>query len=145
MKNIRRAMLPGASEHDEQAALIEWCRLNEGRFPQLRWLFAIPNGTYTTRTSAVKAINEGVKKGVADLFLPAPMYVVQNHGNEIIYIDYHGLFIEMKTAEGTVSQEQRQFIKDVRALGYAAEVCRGFDAARALIEAYLGGKYQPGK
>lgn len=138
---IRAAMMPGASEHDEQAALIDWCRLNEGAYPQLKWIMAIPNGTFTTRASAVKAILEGVKKGVADLFLPYPNFVLDND----YYALYSGLWIEMKSKTGQVKPEQKAFVKDMRVAGYAAEVCRGFDAARRLILAYLEGSYRPSK
>lgn len=135
---IKRVMMPGASEHDEQAALIEWCRLNEGKYPQLKWIMAIPNGTYTTRTAALRAVSEGVKKGVSDLFLPAPA-MQQDHTGYNIY--YSGLWIEMKTATGKVSKEQQEFIRDMRAVGYAAAVCRGFEEARQVIEDYLEGEY----
>lgn len=30
------------SEHDEQKYLFEWAELS--RLPQLRWMFAVPNG-----------------------------------------------------------------------------------------------------
>jgi hypothetical protein len=51
---------------------------------------------------------------------------------------YHGLFIEMKRQKGgTVSPTQRDWIEYLLAQGYQAVVCRGFDAAREVIEQYL--------
>ena len=32
------------SEDTEQIRLMEWCRNNENRYPELRWCFHIPNG-----------------------------------------------------------------------------------------------------
>jgi len=48
-----------------------------------------------------------------------------------------GLFIEMKSDTGSVSPEQKAFIAAMREIGYSAYICRGFDAARAVILQYL--------
>lgn len=127
--------LPGESEHEIQAALIHWSLLHLNRWPCLKWLHANANGTYTTPTSAARAKAEGVKKGVADMHLPEPVNTADN--------TWHGLWIELKTKTGSVKPEQWEFIHDMRAAGYAAEVCRGFDQARQLIEDYLAGTYTP--
>lgn len=29
------------TEHAEQAALFQWCNLNVGKYPELRWFYAV--------------------------------------------------------------------------------------------------------
>jgi hypothetical protein len=69
---------------------------------------------------------EGVKRGVPDLCLPVPQGA------------FHGLFVELKTETGRATPEQRQWIETLRRLGYRAEICHGWDAAREVISSYLG-------
>ena len=69
---------------------------------------------------------EGVRAGVPDLFLP-----VATGGK-------HGLFIEMKrTKGGTISPEQKDWLAHLNEQGYRAEVCKGFEAAKAVIQDYF--------
>jgi len=84
-------------------------------------LFAIPNGAFlhgekTQRIKQWKKLeSEGAKKGVPDLFLALP-----NEG-------YHGLFIEMKSATGSLSLDQKMYLKMLHQNGYRVEVCKSFD------------------
>ena len=109
------------SEHDAQVALFEWA----AHVPELEWMFAIPNGTRTSMGIARRMKAEGVKKGISDICLPLP------RGGSC------GLFIEMKSGTGSASPEQKAFITAMREAGYLAYICRGFDAARAVILQYL--------
>lgn len=121
-------MILKTSEHQEQAALIKLCKLNEKKYPELALLFAVPNGGVRHIGTAVKLKAEGVKSGVPDLFLPVP------RGK------YHGLFIEMKAAKGKLSINQSWWISALSATGYRVEVCYGWESAAKVIEDYLGGK-----
>lgn len=114
------------SEHEEQANLIGWCRLNEYRLPGLELIFAIPNGGHRIKIIAKRMKAEGVKAGVLDLCLP-----VARRG-------FHGLFIEMKTAQGRPSKAQKWWMERLKAEGYHVEVCKGFDEGRKVLEWYLG-------
>jgi len=109
------------NEHQEQKALIQWFRM---QYPKLI-MFAIPNGGQRNIVTAMKLQAEGVLAGVADLFLMQPIG------------KYHGLFIEMKSAKGKVSDQQAYFIEQANLLGYKAIVCYGFDQAAAEIMKYL--------
>ena len=109
------------SEYDEQVALVQWFRLC---YPKLL-LFSIPNGEFRHITTAVKLKKSGVLAGVADLFLMSPN------------INHHGLFIEMKAAKGKVSDQQKYFLEQAKAKGYAACVCYSFEEAQAAINNYL--------
>lgn len=119
-------MIP--TEEEEQTAVFSWAELNLGRFPELRWLFHIPNGGKRSKREAARFRAAGVKAGVSDLFLPCP------RGG------YHGLWIEMKALDGRPSAEQKVFIRDMKTAGYAAVFCFGAEAAEAVITRYLTGK-----
>ena len=120
------AALPKASEHQEQAALIEWAGTQTPAHPDLALLFAIPNGGQRHPAVAQKLKAEGVRAGVPDLCLPAP-----RHG-------YFGLFIEMKVKPNKTSPAQNEWLAALEAKGYYCKVCYGFDEARAVLEWYLG-------
>lgn len=108
-----------------QVALVRMAALHEGKYPQLRLLFAVPNGGWRNKVVAAKLKAEGVKSGVPDLLLPVPMG------------QYAGLAIEMKSATGTISPEQKLWIADLRACGWQAEICRGWEAAWDVLRCYL--------
>lgn len=114
------------TEHGEQVSLIAWAKENEAKWPELKWLFAIPNGGLRAKSTAVKLRLEGVKAGVSDLFLPVA------RGN------HHGLWIEMKARGNRPTERQREFQRAMRAAGYAAATCWSFEAARNVIALYLG-------
>lgn len=115
------------TEHEEQRAVIQWAHVHGRAWPELDLLFAIPNGTYTASVKArKKAVAEGVRKGVPDLFLP-----VARGGK-------HGLFIEMKRRKGgSLEPEQRQWLTWLAAQGYATHRCNGSDEAIQVISDYL--------
>jgi hypothetical protein len=113
-------------EHQHQVALFRWAKL-QCAYPELDLLFAIPNGGHRNKATAGKLKAEGVKAGVPDLFLP-----VQRGG-------YAGLFIEMKAGRNKPTLEQASWHLKLSHQGYRVSVCYGWEAARDLIVAYLGG------
>lgn len=115
-------------EDNEQALLFDWARAASGKYPELDLLFHIPNGGKRDAREAARFKRMGVKPGVPDLFLPVPRR------------NYHGLFIEMKSAKGRVSDYQKQWFSDLEQQGYAACVCFGFEEAQKDILNYLLGK-----
>lgn len=114
------------TEDEEQICLFRWAAYNTGKRPELAMMFHVPNGGKRNAIEAARFKAMGVKPGVPDIFLP-----VARGG-------YHGLFIELKRREGgTVSAAQHDMIVKLRAQGYKADTCKGWEAARLLIEAYL--------
>lgn len=111
-------------EHEAQVSLMEWWKLYSRTHKiDERLLFAIPNGglRHVKTAAALKA--EGVRAGVPDLFLALP---IQRS---------HGVFIEMKKEKGGVVREsQIQMLELLRAEGFTAVVCYGFQDAAAFIE-----------
>jgi hypothetical protein len=114
------------TEHGEQEALISKCEVHYAEHPELRLLFAIPNGGLRDKRTAAKLKAEGVRAGVPDLFLPYPAS------------GYHGLFIEMKRPDGRTSIEQDAWIQVLNLNGYLAVVCKGQDEAWNCLMGYLG-------
>lgn len=60
------------SEDTEQINVVSWAGWNMNRYPELKWLFHVPNGGSRNRVEAVKFKQMGVKAGVSDLQLPYP-------------------------------------------------------------------------
>lgn len=132
---------PVPTEHAEQSALLTWATLSTGRRPELRLLFAIPNGSFlgdgvkrlaSGKTVSLGAIRsrklkaEGVKTGVPDLCLP-----VARGG-------FFGLYIEIKRVKGgTLSPEQKQWRQDLIEQGYHVTLCKGQPAAQQTLTTYL--------
>lgn len=90
--------------------------------------FAIPNGGFRKRTTAIKMKQTGAKAGVPDIF---SAYVTDQ---------YPGLFIELKVDRNKVSESQAQWIQKLKDQGYACTVvydtCDNFMAA---VNDYLTG------
>lgn len=109
--------MPDRTENWEQRQLVQWAR----KYPWGQLLFHIPNENHHHDTPL------GVRSGVPDLMLPVPMG------------DRHGLFIEMKRADGgRLSETQRKWLTWLNELGYEAVCCHGWGAARDAIERYMG-------
>jgi hypothetical protein len=113
------------SEHSEQSALIQWAAMQEARYPELRLLFAIPNGSARDKITGALLKREGVKAGVPDLFLP-----VARGG-------HHGLFIELKVGRNKPAEKQAAWLDALTQAGYLAVACWGWWEAREVIEEYL--------
>lgn len=118
------------TEHGEQAALFFWAAMHRKQWPVLEWMYAIPNGGGRSAVEGSRFKAEGVKKGVSDVCLP-----VAKRG-------YHGLYIEMKRANGKptdVKDEQGKFLEFVQLQGYYGCVCFGWEQASKTLEWYLNG------
>ena len=89
---------PG-TEHAHQVALFCWLASQTANHPQLKWVYAIPNGGERNPIVASRLKAEGVKSGVSDICLP-----FSKQG-------YHGFYIEMKKPKGKESPSQIEFGK----------------------------------
>lgn len=117
------------TEHVEQIRLMQMVRLHAARFPMLKNLTAIPNGGHRNKAVAGKLKAEGVSRGYPDLLLDWPAQ------------GFHGLRIEIKRQDATPSDtkpEQREWHRRLEDAGYRVEVCKGWEAAWAIIVDYLG-------
>lgn len=120
-----------AHEHAEQCVVVAWSRMNAARWPELRWLYAVPNGGKRSIGVARKMKAEGAQRGVPDLVLPVP-----RNG-------HHSLYLELKRrAGGRLSPEQREWTEYLAAAGFRVVVAAGADEAIAVLRDYLEGGEQ---
>lgn len=118
------------SEDAEQRAVLEWAERSFGRYPALRWMYAVPNGGHRSKAVAGKLKAGGVKKGVPDLVIPEPI------------APYHGAYLEMKRRKGgRPTPEQLVWRDHLLSRGYAHCIARGFDEARSFLILYLEGRW----
>lgn len=118
------------SETDLQQALIRWWGFAcKDWYLDERYLMANPLQSNRGPINGAKMKREGLRKGMLDLQLAVP----KMHQGEWC----PGLWIEMKTPKGKLSQPQKQFVDLLRAKGYMVAVCHSIQAAIDVIEAYL--------
>jgi VRR-NUC domain len=120
-----------SSESDQQKTLVQWLRLKKITH------FAVPNenmysGVIRNLLPKVtsgrvigmmenKLQSMGKRKGVSDLVILLP--------------GARAVFIEMKKDRGSkTSDEQKAWQSEVQGLGFEAHICKGVDAAMAVIE-----------
>ena len=112
------------SEHALQVECLRWLRMAHPKV----LCYAIPNGAYTTKTTARKLVAEGVVHGIPDLCIP-----IGRNG-------YNALYIEMKNGKaGRLSGHQKELIPRLQAYGNKVVVCRTMAEFRKEIEEYLRG------
>jgi len=139
-KVINPEDIAGDSESSQQKALFLWVAQNVSKYPQLAYIFAVPNGFFATIAQKGKMKAEGLRSGVPDIFLP---YAIQY---DYEAARYHGCFIEMKIEKyrnrknGGCSEEQIDFINYAASSGYYCKVCYNWMEARDTLITYLEGK-----
>ena len=115
-------------ESIQQTQVIEWSRwafkANPVRYPYLDMLHCSLNGVKLSGTQAKIAKGQGMLSGVPDLFLPVP-----KNG-------FHGLFIEMKSDKGRVTENQHWFLTNAESLSYKTVICYSAKEAISAIQAY---------
>ena len=102
------------SESTEQQALFQWAEFAAKKTPELKLMFAIPNGGKRNITTAARLKKEGVKSGVPDICLPVPCG------------EFHGLYIEMKIGKNKPSMNQLWLSEQLQGQGYRVDVCYGW-------------------
>ena len=83
-------------EAQEQKALFTWAELSLGKYPDLKWMYHIPNEGKRSKSNGAELVRQGLKKGVPDICLPVP------RGK------YHGLYIEMKRIGETLREDKKK-------------------------------------
>lgn len=112
-------------ESDLQRALLKWWAMAWRGLgaPDERVLFAIPNGGARHIATARRMKLEGVRAGVPDLFLALPG------------ARDHGLWLELKSRSGRVSEAQAYMQAVLFGSGYTTAIARSLDEAVAIISA----------
>lgn len=121
--------MPKKLEHNHQVTLFEWIELMSIRDPRFACIFAIPNGGYRHKWTAIALKREGVKPGVPDIFCACPA--------EINRKKYNGLFIELKIGANKPTELQLTWHRRLREQRYYVHVAYGFEDAQRMILFYL--------
>lgn len=108
-------------EHILQCGCVRWFRL---KYPKAL-IFAIPNGGARNAITGARLKDEGVTAGVPDLFIATPRN------------KWHGMFVEMKTRTGRLSEAQKVVSMHVVREGYFFAVCRSFDEFAEKVTFYM--------
>lgn len=110
-------------EAREQEALFQWARFSAAKYPELKFMYHIPNEGKRSVANGAALKRQGLKSGVPDICLPSP------HG------EFHGAYIEMKKIGEKPTQEQKQWLEALARLGYACYIAdKGWnDAAQFLL------------
>lgn len=114
------------SELAHQKALFCWAALNLNKYPELKYMYHIPNGGRREKREAANLKASGVKSGVPDIHLPTKCG------------QYSGLYLELKKLKGgSASDEQKDWIDYLTKAGYAAYVVKGWIEAVSCLQWYL--------
>jgi len=125
MTQKRELQFREPSEHESQAAVVAWAKENESKWPELKLLYAIPNGYNKSMASAIKAKKEGLRAGIPDLCLP------------VARGPFIGLYIEMKKKKGVISPAQQGLIELLKQNKHQVYVARSAIDAIAVIKTYM--------
>jgi hypothetical protein len=109
------------AEHAMQVAVVDWAQLQAHVIRPLALLYAIPNGGKRPPRVGRKMKDEGARKGVLDLNLPVPAR------------GFCGLWVEMKTTVGVVSDDQKWWRDKLRLAGHDVHVCRSIESAIEIL------------
>ena len=102
------------TEDHEQMMFVQWFRRT---YSEVR-ILSVPNGGHRHIAVAAKMKATGLSKGVPDLFIPK-----------------WDMWIEMKrTKGGSLSAEQKDWIKYLKGIGHICIVAKGADDAKAQIQ-----------
>lgn len=113
----------------EQEQVFSWIRSNQIRYPKLQLAYSTLNGVRLGARTRAAAKRQGNRRGVCDIVLP----IKSGDGQ------WPGMYLELKRVKGgSVSNEQREFIRGVVTEGYYAAVARGHIEAIVEIKKYLG-------
>lgn len=116
------------TEAAHQTALFAWAALHTHQWPELEYLFAIPNGGTRNKIEAGFLKAQGVRSGVPDVCLPIARW------------DKHGLWIELKIGKNKPRERQQQWHQALSGFGHAVVVAYSWSEAASYITQYLEDK-----
>lgn len=109
-------------EENEQIMLVKWLTDEKIGF------YHIPNGGSRNAWEGARFKRLGVMPGIPDICIP------------LARKSYHGLYIELKRANGKMNdlrESQKWWLEWLNRQGYLALVAFGYEHARRIVEDYL--------
>ncbi len=113
-------------EHEQQSLFFSILELNTRQYPELKFIFAVPNAARRSPQLAAMMLREGLKAGIPDIIVPIPKR------------GFHGAFIENKSANGKMSESQIRFRDFLISQGYAYKTTYSADEQIEFLEWFLG-------
>ena len=110
-------------EESLQIACVQWFRL---QYPN-SIIFHVPNGGKRNPREAARLKRAGTLAGIPDLFVAEPCN------------NMSGLFIEMKSPKGKLTDSQKDMSDRLLNFGYAFEVCRSIEGFVSIVREYING------
>jgi hypothetical protein len=108
------------SEHNLQVECVRWFRYQYPKY----LIFSIPNERKVSPIAGKRFKDAGRVSGVPDLFLAFPSY------------NYHGMFIEMKSDNGKLNDNQKAIQKTL-SINYKVATCFSFDEFKNVVNDYF--------
>lgn len=113
------------TERQQQQRVVKWAQEYETELPELKLLYHVPNERKCSPQQGRQLKLMGVKSGIPDLCLP------------VARAGFHGLYIEMKSEKGRVSENQKFWIENLTVQGFQTAVCHSWLEAVQVLENYL--------
>ena len=139
-EEYRKQQAKSMSEEAIHKAVIDYADRLSFQRPELQLLFHPPNGGKMPQGSAGKLKGMGMRKGVPDLLLPVPQLGGFDAAAE--RIEYTGLALELKSADGYLRPEQAWWLRALKAQDWAVVVARSVEDAIHILESYLDGEHE---
>lgn len=118
-------MVQQTTEENEQIFLFRWAAFAEAQHEELELMYHVPNEGKRSPINGARLKQAGLKAGVPDVCLPTA------HGG------YIGLYIEMKVKPNKPTENQKKWLRALRAAGHMTAVCYSWEEAKNLIEQYI--------
>lgn len=122
---LRKQTRINRPEQANCCALMEWVALSKHFHPELELLYHIPNGGKRNYTEAQILNGMGVRPGVPDYHLP-----IRRHG-------CIGLWIEMKSDKGRLTDKQQWWREHLTEAGHLVVICRSWQEVAETLTRYL--------
>ncbi len=119
MRKKSTSKMPTPFEWQEQVTVIQYCQLNHILCNHT------PNEGKRSLSEGKKLKEMGLSPGFPDISILEPKG------------KYHGFYIEMKRVGNKLTSDQRTWLDNLRARGYATALCYSADDAIKLIEKYM--------
>lgn len=130
-------------EEQLQKAVVQYLK---AQYPKVKFHHS-PNGgmrpkrnaknglVYSPEATKLKAM--GTSAGFPDLYIPVVRLHYSPNPARMLESVEAGLFIELKSTKGRISESQKEWIEYLNATGYRAVVCNSIDSAIIEIDNYL--------
>lgn len=116
------------SEHEDQVAIFEALAWAANRHEELNLVFAVPNAGKRSWVVGKMMKQEGLKKGVPDIWFPVPKN------------NWSGLVIEQKFDKNKTTKEQAWWLNQLALVGWYCKVSWSVGETLETFETYLGKK-----